>query len=153
MFKNALVIIFLLTSFFYSNAQQTDYYVKKGFAIAGYDITSYFEDAPQEGSNEFVYEFDGTKFKFVSQENLEKFKANPEEFLPQYGGYCAYAIAYKGKKYKVNPETYEIRDGKLYLFYNAGRNNTLEKWIAEDPEKLRGLADAAWTKVKYKKSK
>lgn len=127
-----------------------DYNLKKGFVAEGYDVTEYFNDNPLAGNNAYTLNHDGVKYKFASQENLSKFKANPTQFIPQYGGYCAYAIADKGKKVGVNPETFEIRDGKLYLFYNKWGTNTLESWIEEGPEKLRGQADAAWTKVQYK---
>ena len=61
----------------------------------------------------------GLKFKFSSQKKVLKFKGNRDKYLPQYGGFCAYAIAEKGKKVSVDPETFEMRDGKLYLFYNS----------------------------------
>ena len=133
-----------------AGAQQMDYNLKKGFVAEGYDVTEYFNDNPLVGHNAYTLNHDGVKYKFASQENLSKFKANPTQFIPQYGGYCAYAIADKGKKVGINPETFEIRDGKLYLFYNKWGTNTLESWIEEGPEKLRGQADAAWAKVQYK---
>lgn len=147
-----IVIILLAVVSFSINAQQTDYNLKKGYAAEGYDVTAYFNNEAVEGNKDFVTVYDGVKFKFVSQENLDKFKANPTHFIPQYGGYCAYAVADKGKKVGVDPETFEIRDGKLYLFYNSWGNNTLESWKEEGPEKLKGQADAAWTKVQYEKS-
>lgn len=148
--KSILILFLLSTVSFYAYAQQTDYYEKKGYAVEGYDVTEYFNNQAKEGSNTYVYEYDGTKFKFVSQDNLEKFKSNPDKYIPEYGGYCAYAVADKGKKVKINPETFEIRDGKLYLFYNAWGTNTLEMWVEEGPEKLRSQADAAWVTAKYK---
>jgi len=149
--KKKSILLILITFLSYNAiSQQTDYYEKKGYAVAGYDVTEYFNNQAKEGSKKYVTTYDGVMFQFVSQENLEKFKANPKKFLPQYGGYCAYAVADKGKKVSIDPETYEIRDGKLYLFYNSWGNNTLESWLEEGPEKLRGQADAAWTKVKHK---
>jgi len=131
-------------------AQHTDYNEKKGFAAEGYDVTEYFNNKAMEGNKKFVAEYDGTKFKFYSQANLDKFNSDPEAYIPQYGGYCAYAVADKGKKIGVNPKTFEIRDGKLYLFYNSWGVNTLEKWQEEGAETLKGQADAAWAKVKDK---
>lgn len=148
MMKNILIILVAFVSFS-TFAQQTDYYLKKGYVAEGYDVTEYFNNKAVEGNKNFTATHDGVKFKFASQANLDKFKASPDKFIPQYGGYCAYAIADKGKKVSVDPETFEIRDGKLYLFYNSWGTNTLEKWQEEGPEKLRGQADAAWSKVKY----
>lgn len=148
MMKNILIILVAFVSFS-TFAQQTDYYLKKGYVAEGYDVTEYFNNKAVEGDKKFTATHDGVKFKFASQANLDKFKASPNKFVPQYGGYCAYAVADKGKKVSVDPETFEIRDGKLYLFYNSWGTNTLEKWQEEGPEKLRGQADAAWSKVKY----
>lgn len=149
-FKKSILLVLIAFVSYNAASQQTDYYEKKGYAVAGYDVTEYFNNQAKKGNKKYVTPYDGTMFQFVSQENLEKFKANPEKYIPQYGGYCAYAVADKGKKISINPETYEIRDGKLYLFFNAWGNNTLESWIEEGPEKLRGQADAAWAEVKHK---
>jgi len=116
--KKFIVILFLgITASL--TAQQIDYNVKKGFVAEGYDVTEYFNNKAVKGANKFITTHDNVKYKFVSQENLEKFKNNPEKFVPQYGGYCAYAVGANADKVDIDPETYEIRDGKLYLFYNS----------------------------------
>lgn len=143
-------LLFILFTGLTVHAQQTDYNLKKGYVAHGYDVTEYFNNKAVEGKKAFTITYDGAKYLFVSQENLDKFTASPEQFIPQYGGYCAYAVADKGKKVGIDPETFEIRDGKLYLFYNSWGVNTLDKWIEDGPEKLQGQADAAWSKVKTK---
>lgn len=130
--------------------QSKDYNTKKGYAVNGYDVVSYFKGKALEGNEDYVARFDGVKFKFVSKENLETFNSDPRAYLPKYGGFCAYAVAVAGKKVSVNPETYEIRDGELYLFYNSGKNNTLESWLAESPERLKLQGDTNWAKIKEK---
>lgn len=145
---NKISIVFFLATGTYGFSQTTDYNTKNGFAIHGYDVVSYFDGAPLEGNDEFLTTFEGTKFKFHNQENLQRFRENPSKYLPEYGGYCAYAVAINGKKVNVDPETYEIRDDKLYLFYNKGKNNTLEFWLNESPEALRQKADKNWKKIK-----
>ncbi|NER14603.1 YHS domain-containing protein [Leptobacterium flavescens] len=145
--KKLLLILFLgvaTTAF----AQKSHYNTKKGLAVNGYDVVAYFDGTPAKGDKKIVSEYDGVKFSFSSQENLEKFKANPKKYVPQYGGYCAYAVAKTGKKVSINPETYEIRDGKLFLFYNSWGNNTLESWKEEGPDKLKPQADSNWKKIK-----
>ena len=106
-----LIVLFIGTSSTY--AQQIDYNNKKGFVANGYDIVSYFNNEAIEGDKNFTTEYDGGKFKFSSQKNLDIFIANPVKYIPQYGGYCAYAVAEKGEKVGINPETFEIRDGIL----------------------------------------
>lgn len=116
---------------------------KKGVAIEGYDLVSYFEGSAVKGSKSHAHTYNEVTYHFSNAANLEAFKADPEAYLPQYGGYCAYAIAKSGDKVGVNPKTFEIRDNKLYLFYNSWGNNTLKKWL-KDPENLRKQADANW---------
>lgn len=147
--KNFILLFFTAASFF-GFSQENDYYEKKGFVAEGYDVVAYFDGTPIKGNKKFVSEYDGAKFSFSSNENLEKFNASPERFTPQYGGYCAYAVAAKGKKVGVNPETFEIRDGKLYLFYNSWGTNTLELWKEEGAAKLQIAADKKWEKIKGK---
>jgi len=68
-------------------------------------------------------------------------------YMPQYGGYCAYAIAKKGEKVSINPKTFEIRDNKLYLFYDMFFTNTLDMWLENNPEQLKKQADDNWIKI------
>lgn len=142
-----LTIIFLVILSYSTQAQQTDYNLKRGYVAEGYDVTEYFNNKALKGDAKFTTTYDNVKFKFVSQANLDKFNKDPKRYVPEYGGYCAYALAIKGEKIDINPETFEIRDGKLYLFYNSWGTNTLEKWIEEGPEKLKEQADAAWAKI------
>ncbi len=145
--------IILLLVFFIAHstsAQSIDYNTKKGYAVNGYDVVVYFNDKPQLGNAKYVTTYDGVRYKFSNQENLDKFNAEPIKYIPQYGGYCAYAVAVAGKKVTVDPKTYEIRNGKLYLFYNSWGNNTLESWREESPDILKSKADKNWEKIKNK---
>ncbi|RUA11068.1 MAG: hypothetical protein DSY83_17070 [Flavobacteriia bacterium] len=145
--KKAFFTLFLAIGVL-AQAQTIDYNTQKGYAANGYDVVSYFSGKAQEGRKEYTAEHDGIKYKFMSQSNMEKFKTKPELYLPEYGGYCAYAVAVSGKKVKVDPETFEIREGKLYLFYNAGNTNTLDLWLQESPNDLKTKADENWKKIK-----
>jgi YHS domain-containing protein len=142
-----LITLFLFAVTTVVSAQQ-DYYTKKGYAIEGYDVVAYFSNKAVEGKNEFTTTYDGVKFKFSTKENLELFTKAPKNYLPQYGGYCAYAVGAKGKKVSIDPETFEIRDGKLYLFYNSWGTNTLSLWNEEGAEQLKAKADKNWEKIK-----
>lgn len=132
-------------------AQTMDYNLKKGYVANGYDVVAYLNNEAIEGKKVFVSFYDGVKYKFSSEKNLELFNKNPEKYIPQYGGYCAYALALKGTKVSINPKTFKIIDGKLYLFYNAWGTNTLELWEKENPEILKEKADKNWEQIKLKK--
>jgi len=133
------------------SSQSLDYNTKKSFVARGYDVTEYFNNKATKGSSKHIVSYDGVKYKFASQKNLEKFKKQPKKYIPQYGGYCAYAIAVNSEKVDVNPKTFEVRDNKLYLFYNSFGINTLNKWIEENADELQAKADINWQKIKIKK--
>ncbi|WP_452227422.1 YHS domain-containing (seleno)protein [Lacinutrix cladophorae] len=129
-------------------AQKIDYNTKNGTAVKGYDVVAYFNNTAIEGNKKYITQYDGVTYLFASSLHLKMFIDNPEKYIPQYGGYCAYAIGAKSKKVSIDPETYEIRDGKLYLFYNSWGTNTLDLWLAEEPTKLQQKADKNWEKIK-----
>ncbi|MDG1731210.1 MAG: YHS domain-containing (seleno)protein [Algibacter sp.] len=82
---------------------------------------------------------------------LKIFNKNPKKYIPQYGGYCAYAIAVKSDKVSINPKTFQIKGDKLYLFYNAWGTNTLDLWKKENENVLREKADENWKNLRFKK--
>jgi len=150
---NKFFILLFLGFAFTTNviAQKIDYNTDKGFIAEGYDVTEYFNNKAVKGDSKYQTTHNGVHYKFISQKNVDKFKNNPDKYTPQYGGYCAYAIAMNGEKVDINPKTFEIRDDKLYLFYNSWGINTLEKWIEKDASNLQKKADINWQKVKIKK--
>ena len=146
----SLIILFTI-SISSLSAQTIDYNLKKGFAANGYDVVAYFNNQAIEGDKKFTMPFDGVKYKFSSEKNLKIFKNSPKKFTPQYGGYCAYAVAIKSDKVSINPETFQIKDGKLYLFYNAWGTNTLDLWKKKNENALTEKADRNWEHIKFKK--
>lgn len=117
----------------------------KGIAIDGYDPVSYFLGSPLKGDKIIAYQHEGVTFYFASNSNRVKFITNPTKYLPQYGGFCAYAMGDTGEKVEVDPETFKVLNGKLYLFYNAWGNNTLKSWNQEEAQLLL-QADKNWKK-------
>lgn len=114
-----------------------------------YDLVSYFKNKkPFVGNNEFQTTFNGITARFSSDENMQIFKDNPKKYMPQFGGYCAYAIAIRKERKEIGAATYEIRDGKLYFFYNKWFVNKLESWLEEDTAKLQKLATKNWEELK-----
>ncbi len=115
----------LLAGVFSSQAFAGDQYVDgTGFAVSGYDVVSYFDlqqapvgqqqPAPEAGRADITAEYNGATFAFATEENRDQFTADPEAFIPQYDGHCAYGVA-KGGKVPGNPTLWRIVDGKLYL--------------------------------------
>ncbi len=116
-----------------------------GVAINGYDPVSYFiGDRPVHGNFTISSTVDGATYYFASEANRAKFDADPAAYIPQYGGFCAVAVS-EGKIFDVDPETYKVTDGKLYLFYNGELGNTKPQWEADETTR-RGNADAHWAK-------
>lgn len=141
--KKPFVILIILFSFI-GNAQQNVNTNKKGYAADGYDVVAYFENIAVEGNSSFETVIEGVKYKFSNKKNLDVFLTNSSKYIPQYGGWCAYAIGAKNEKVEINPKTFEIRAGSLYLFYNAWGTNTLKLWKKEGAEKLKKQADENW---------
>jgi YHS domain-containing protein len=148
----------VLTAFFFtaianSSAQDATALNKKhfnldeGLAIKGYDPVAYFtSNKAVKGSKDLAVYSQGATYYFSSVANKELFKANPSKYLPEYGGWCAYAMGAKGEKVNIDPETFKIVNGKLYLFYNKFFNNTLKDWN-KDEANLKKNADANWIKI------
>lgn len=101
-------------------------------ALSGYDTVAYFnEGKPVKGSESFKTEYKGAEWQFSSQANLDAFKANPEKYAPQYGGYCAYAVGKYNDLVSADPEAWKIVNGKLYLNYDK---DIQAEWAANQSE-------------------
>jgi len=121
------------------------YNLTNGLMNEGYDLVSYFElNKAEKGNPSFKYTNMGITYYFSSNAHREKFILNPIKYEPQYGGWCAYAMGYSGEKVEVDPNTFKIYQGKLYLFYHTWVNNTLNKWNI-DQSNLKIAADKNWT--------
>ncbi len=114
--------------------------------LGGYDPVAYFSDGtPMRGSGYHVAEHNGVTYAFATDEHKKAFEANPAQYLPAYGGYCAYGVAV-GKKFVADPEVWTIVDGTLYLNLDKGIQGTWEKDV---PGFIR-KADGNWKEIKDK---
>jgi uncharacterized membrane protein YphA (DoxX/SURF4 family) len=95
--------------------------------------------------------FKGAVYYFSSEKNKRVFLKNPLDYLPEYGGWCAYAIGKYGEKVSVDPISYIVENGDLYLFYNSYFNNTKDKWI-KNQTKLHHKADENWLSITNKQT-
>ncbi len=119
----------------------------KGVALSGYDAVAYFtQHKAVKGLPSISFSQNGAVYYFSTAANLDLFKKNPAQYQPAYGGWCAYAMGAKGEKVEVDPETFKIIGGRLYLFYNKLFNNTLNSWN-KDENNLLSKADANWDKL------
>lgn len=128
---------------------------QNNIANYGYDVVNYFKtNTAARGSVDFSTIHSGAKYYFVSADNLKSFKENPSAYLPQFGGYCAFAMANKNAKVPVNPQTFRIDDGKLFLFYNdffEGKvANTIIPWLANEAE-MEKAAYKNWSAQQHNK--
>lgn len=130
--------------------------LENGVALQGYDAVAYFtrnESNPGranpgravKGSAANAFTYKNVTYHFASPANRKAFQENPDKYEPQYGGWCAYAMGATGEKVEIDPETFKIKDGKLFLFYHTFINNTLNKWNKDEPG-LHKKADASWMK-------
>ncbi len=117
--------------------------VEDGIALKGYDAVAYFRVAePVKGRPQFTHSWKGANWQFSSQANLEAFRTDPERYAPQFGGYCAYAVAHNYVA-PIDPNAWHIENGRLYLNYDTG---TQEKWLAQRPRFIP-KAERNWTKM------
>lgn len=118
-----------------------------GVALQGYDPVAYItQQKAVKGKKELSVTIAGVIFYTSSAGNRELLLKNPKRYEPQYGGWCAFAMGASGEKVEVDPETFKVEDGKLYLFYNSFFNNTLPKWN-KDESTLRPQADKNWASI------
>jgi YHS domain-containing protein len=119
---------------------------KEGVAIEGYDPVAYFVDnKPVKGDAQYAAKVGEATYHFVSAANRAKFLEKPAAYQPQYGGYCAFGVA-KGFKPEVDPNAFEVVDGKLYLNKNADIQN---RWKADKPMMIKS-ADDKWKELASK---
>ena len=125
--------------------------IEGGVVIKGYDPVSYFQaSGPLKGDKKITVSHDGVSYLFANEENKTMFLAQPSAFIPQYGGWCATAVA-GGYKYDIDPKNYKITDNKLYLFYKGLLGDAKKDWVKNEPQQIN-QADKNWPEVS-KKSK
>lgn len=119
-----------------------------GLALRGYDPVAYFTAGkPEAGQGAFTATHKGATYRFVNAANRDAFVAAPERYLPQYGGWCAFAAS-AGKKADGDPQVWRIENGKLYLNYNRSVG---QRWSADIPGYV-AKADAKWPEIRDKQA-
>ncbi|OXA92077.1 YHS domain-containing (seleno)protein [Flavobacterium hercynium] len=144
-----LLLVFVSGNLFAQNEDKrvSQFNLENKVAIQGYDPIGYFNQGKAiKGKKELAVMYRGVIYQFSSVENKNYFLKNPSKYEPQYGGWCAYAMGKANDKVEINPETFKVVDGKLFLFYNAYFNNTLKSWNKEESN-LKAKADNNWKNI------
>ena len=138
----SIALLISITSF----GQKSPTFINNGKAIRGYDPVAYFTAGkPVKGTDQIVFDWNNAKWYFASKKNLDLFKASPEKYAPQYGGYCAYGLS-RGYKAPIEADAWTIDNGKLYLNYNL---DVREEWNKDRKQRIE-KADKNWPTVKDK---
>ena len=112
-------------------------------AIHGYDPVAYFtEGQARVGKAAFTAKHDGAAYRFASETNMKQFKRNPERYVPQYGGYCAFGVTV-GAKFDGDPTLFRVVNGKLYFNLNPKIQGM---WLKDIPGNIT-KADQSWTQI------
>ena len=124
-------------------AEKPPVFAVDGVALRGYDPVAYFtEGKPVKGDPAISLQWKGAAWHFASAANRDAFKAAPEKYAPQYGGYCAFGTA-QGYAVQTEPDAWKIVEGKLYLNYNQ---SVRTRWEQDIPGFI-GAADKNWPRV------
>jgi YHS domain-containing protein len=147
------IFTFLLSLFLFQGliaqtaTRKKHFNLKNGLAIEGYDPVAYFtQNKAIKGNAQIAYTLENVTYYFTNTTNKDSFIKNPKKYEPQFGGWCAYAMGATNDKVDVDPETFKIIDGKLYLYFHNWVNNTLLKWN-KDEAKLKTKADKNWANM------
>jgi YHS domain-containing protein len=91
---------------------------RDGLALQGYDPVAYFTDRrPVKGDANITAVFEGATYRFANAERKAAFEREPAKYVPQFGGFCAYAVSIN-KTASIDPNFWEIVDGRLILQHN-----------------------------------
>ena len=148
MFRHTVAAAFAAVALFAAgdaSAREPEIYTGtfSSLAVGGYDAVAYFKmGKPVAGSAQFSTQYKGATWQFASKEDLDAFRANPVAFAPQYGGYCAWAVA-TGHTASGDPTVWRIVNGKLYLNYNR---SVQEMWVQDIPGNI-AKGDRNWPSV------
>ncbi len=126
----------------------SSYNLENVLALQGYDPVAYFAEGggrPREGSKHITHNHESVTYRFATEDNRKRFVANPTRFEPAYGGWCAWAMS-EGSKAEIDPESFRIFRGRLFVFYDGLFANTRSKWVKDEAGRM-GLADKNWKKL------
>ena len=121
----------------------------EGVGLVAYDPVSYFPEGggrPEKGLISISAEHEGVTYRFAPEQHKALFLKDPGRYVPAYGGWCTWAVAELGKRVDVDPESYVVKNGRLYVFYRDKALDTRAKFL-ESPDAMLAKAEANWPKL------
>lgn len=116
-------------------------------AVKGYDVVSYFtRGKASKGKPTIRANHRGVWYRFSDEQHRALFVADPERYLPTYGGWCASAIGDKGEKVDIDPTNFKVKDGRLFLFYKSVFADALKDWNKHEKQ-WEPAADTNWKRI------
>lgn len=145
--KHLLLVAMAAVAFAAPSGAFADTVANSVIGARGYDLTTFFSsEKPAHGTGHHVATYDGVDYLFTSDENKKAFEANPEKFLPAFGGFCAFGASV-GKKFVADPDVYDIVDNKLYFNLDTKIRAIWAKDIGGNIKK----AETNWKTISAKK--
>lgn len=148
---NIIVIIAFsfISTFSFGQDKMGNNIDNSNIALQGYSPVSYLDlGLAQKGLKDFKSEYKKIAYYFTSAAQKATFDKDPEKYLPQYGGYCAFGT-YAGAKFRVDPNKFIVKNGKYYLYLNNTELDAKQLWLAEkNHNALVDKANANWEKLR-----
>lgn len=143
------ISFFLLFGLVLTHAQSHSYSTDDSMiALDGYSTVSYMDNGKAEmGKKAYKASYDGLTYYFTDHKQLKKFQNNPKKYKPQYGGWCAFAVSLGGK-YRPNPKSFRVVNGKLYMFTVNLEGDFVQVWEKEGKAKHIAQANKNWQTMK-----
>ena len=148
--KSILVITLFSISLSHAIGQsKTEYNIdNSNVALSGFSPVSYLDlGLAQRGVKTHKSTYDDVIYYFTNEEQKAKFDKDPERYLPQFGGYCAFGV-YVGAKFRTDPNKFVVKDDQYFLFLNDLEVDAKQLWLAEDHKKLTSKAKKNWEKLR-----
>jgi len=142
------LVAFLFATSLFAQDKMANNIDNSNIALQGYSPVSYLDlGLAQKGNKNYKSNYKEIVYYFTTAEQKATFDKNPEKYLPQYGGFCAFGC-YAGAKFRVDPNKFIVEDGKYYLYLNNVELDAKQLWLAENNHsKLKRTADKNWKKL------
>lgn len=115
----------------------------RGLALSGFDPVAYFTDGKAlVGRDDLEMNLAGAIWRFRNEGNRAAFAANPEVYLPAFGGYDPIAVA-RGVATPGHPQIWLVAGERLYLFYSPEARDR----FSAAPESIASEAEKKWSAV------
>jgi len=146
---NFIIISLLSCTALFAQDKMANNVDNSNIALQGYSPVSYLDlGIAQKGVKQFKSKHQNVIYYFTDAKQKATFDRNPNKYLPQYGGFCAFGV-YAGAKFRPDPNKFIVKDGKYFLFLYNLELDAQQLWLAEkNHSKLVKKANVNWQKLK-----